>query len=184
MPGWPAPGDEEIIIPHFFDAANFLSFRANHRHAGSQLRPPIDPLLLLHPLGAGLGPVPASLGPHDAQVTVDVDDAGRAIGDVDGKEPLALHDARLQLALASLKLKPWPFPGAVGIREPGPGDEAPVLHVIDRWQHLGTARDSGEIEALVGARSLDGFDADSYRIIGRCLERLDRRQLVMIERRG
>jgi DNA polymerase-3 subunit epsilon len=108
---------------------------------------------------------------------------GRCRGACVGKEPLALHDARLQLALASLKLKPWPFPGAVGIREPGPGQEAPVLHVIDRWQHLGTARDAEEIEALVRAQSLDVFDADSYRIIGRTLERVDRRQLVMLDAR-
>ena len=35
-----------------------------------------------------------------------------------GQEPRALHDARLQLALASLRMKPWPFAGAIGIREP------------------------------------------------------------------
>jgi len=109
---------------------------------------------------------------------------GRCGGACVGKEPLALHDVRLQLALTSLRLKPWPFAGPVGIREAGPGGTAPVLHVIDRWQHLGTARDPGEVESLVGALSLDGFDADSYRIIGRCLERIHRRDLVMIERRG
>jgi len=108
---------------------------------------------------------------------------GRCRGACVGKEPLALHDARLQLALTSLRLKPWPFAGPVGIRESGAGGAAPVLHVIDRWQHLGTARDPGEIESLVDARSLDGFDADSYRIIGRCLERIHRRDLVMLDRR-
>jgi DNA polymerase-3 subunit epsilon len=108
---------------------------------------------------------------------------GRCRGACVGKEPLALHDARLQLALASLKLKPWPFPGAVGIREAGAGGAPPVLHVIDRWQHLGTARDPGEIEALVRAQSLDAFDADSYRIIDRVLERVHRRQLVMLDGR-
>jgi len=101
-----------------------------------------------------------------------------------GREPLALHDARLQLALASLRLKPWPFPGPIGIREPGVAGSPPVMHVIDHWQHLGTARDPGEVDGLIGARSIDEFDADSYRIIGRCLERLDRRRLVLLDRRG
>jgi DNA polymerase III subunit epsilon len=108
---------------------------------------------------------------------------GRCRGACVGKEPLALHDARLQLAVASLRLKPWPFAGAIGIREPGPGGAPPVLHVIDRWQHLGTARDLDEVEGLVRAQSLDGFDADSYRIIGRTLERINRRQLVMLDGR-
>jgi DNA polymerase-3 subunit epsilon len=108
---------------------------------------------------------------------------GRCRGACAGKEPLALHDARLQLALASLRLKPWPFPGAVGIREAGAGGSAPVLHVIDRWQHLGTARDPQEVAMLIRAQSLDAFDADSYRIIGRCLERIHRRDLVMLDAR-
>ena len=108
---------------------------------------------------------------------------GRCRGACTGKETLALHDARLQLALASLRLQPWPFAGAVGIREPGAGGSAPVMHVIDRWQHLGTARDPEEVAALVGAQSLDGFDADSYRLIGRCLQRIHRRDLVMLDAR-
>jgi DNA polymerase-3 subunit epsilon len=108
---------------------------------------------------------------------------GRCRGACVGKEPLGLHDARLQLALASLRLKPWPFPGPVGIREPGPGGTPPVLHVIDRWQHLGTARDPAEVDGLTSVQSLDGFDADNYRLLGRCLERIHRRDLVLLERR-
>jgi DNA polymerase-3 subunit epsilon len=108
---------------------------------------------------------------------------GRCRGACIGKEPPALHDARLQLALASLRLRPWPFAGAVGIRESGPGGSAAVMHVIDRWQHLGTARDPEEITTLVRAQSLDAFDADSYRIIGRCLERIHRRDVVMLDTR-
>jgi len=109
---------------------------------------------------------------------------GRCRGACVGKEALALHDARLQLALASLRLKPWPFPGAIGIREPGPAGAPDVLHVIDRWQHLGTARDPGEVDGLIGALRLDAFDADSYRILGRCLERLDRRRILRLDGRG
>jgi DNA polymerase-3 subunit epsilon len=105
---------------------------------------------------------------------------GRCRGACVGKEPLALHDARLQLAFASMRVKPWPFPGAVGIREPAAGGAGDVLHVIDRWQHRGTARDPEEAAVLAGARVLDEFDADSYRIVARCLERMTPRDLVML----
>src|SRR6202021_749146 len=36
---------------------------------------------------------------------------GQCRGACVGKEPLMLHDLRVRLALSSLKLKPWPFPG-------------------------------------------------------------------------
>ena len=42
---------------------------------------------------------------------------GKCRGACIGKEPLILHDTRLQLALSSLKLKAWPFPGRVALRE-------------------------------------------------------------------
>jgi DNA polymerase-3 subunit epsilon len=105
---------------------------------------------------------------------------GHCRGACVGREPLALHDARLQLALASLRVKPWPFPGAVGIREPAPGGLGTVLHVIDRWQHLGTARDAAEIASLLESRSVAAFDADAYRIISRRLARCETRDLVLL----
>ncbi len=97
-----------------------------------------------------------------------------------GKEPRALHDARLQLALASLRIKPWPFAGAIGIREPEPGTRSTCLHVIDRWQHLGTARGPDEVTELLRTSREQHFDADSYRIIGRCLANLRPQDLVML----
>jgi DNA polymerase-3 subunit epsilon len=97
-----------------------------------------------------------------------------------GKEPRALHDARLRLALASLRLKPWPFPGPVGIRERGAMGEASVLHVVDHWRHLGTAATDAEVAELVERCAAAAFDPDGYRIIARCLERLNPRDLVML----
>jgi len=107
---------------------------------------------------------------------------GRCRGACVGREPRALHDARLQLALASLRLKPWPFAGAVGVREPDAGGVGRVLHVVDRWQHLGTARGPDEVAALLTARQSMEFDADSYRIIRRCLERVAPRDLAILVR--
>jgi len=107
---------------------------------------------------------------------------GRCRGACVGKEPRALHDARLRLALASLRIRPWPFPGPIGIREPGVASAGTVLHVVDRWQHLGTAEDDGAVATLLEGACVDPFDPDSYRIIARCLERMAPRDLVMLRR--
>ena len=100
-----------------------------------------------------------------------------------GKEPRALHDARLQMTLAPLKFKPWPFAGAIGIREPAPAATGVQIHVIDRWRHLGTARDEDEVQALLRAASDAAFDADSYRIIGRALQDVRPRDLMQFPAR-
>jgi len=98
-----------------------------------------------------------------------------------GAEPRALHDARLQIALASLQLKPWPFAGAIGIREPTPDARGTCVHVIHRWRHLGTAQDEGEVAELLRSADSAGFDADSYRIIGRALRSVRPRDLLMLK---
>jgi DNA polymerase-3 subunit epsilon len=105
---------------------------------------------------------------------------GRCRGACAGREPRALHDVRLRLALASLRLRPWPFPGPVGIRERAPAGEGTVLHVLDRWRHLGTAADEREVAALLARCDEAPFDADAYRILARCLERAAPRDVVSL----
>ena len=98
---------------------------------------------------------------------------GKCKGACSGKEPLQLHHMRLQLALSSLKLKAWPFPGRVALRERDArdggfgGTRAADFHVVEHWTYLGTARSEEELAAL---RARDGggtFDADVYRILVR-----------------
>jgi DNA polymerase III subunit epsilon len=97
---------------------------------------------------------------------------GKCRGACIGKEPLILHSTRLKLALASLKLKAWPFPGRIALRE---RDKAGTpeflrsgdLHVLDRWAYLGTARDDEELSALRSRDSSDAFDVDVYRTLVR-----------------
>jgi DNA polymerase-3 subunit epsilon len=91
---------------------------------------------------------------------------GRCKGACVGKEPLILHAVRVQLALASLKLKAWPFPGRVALRERGSlggGD----LHVLDHWGYLGTARSDEELSVLAMPETAPAFDAQVYRILVR-----------------
>jgi DNA polymerase-3 subunit epsilon len=98
---------------------------------------------------------------------------GKCRGACRGKEPLILHDTRLRLALSSLKLKSWPFPGRVALRERGPQGGSPEwmqgtdLHVVDHWAYLGTARTEEELAELGAREASAAFDVDVYRILTR-----------------
>ncbi len=94
---------------------------------------------------------------------------GRCRGACAGKEPRALHDVRLMVALSSLKLKAWPFPGRVALRERDFRGSA--LHVVDHWSYLGTARTDEELAEIGAGRSEAAFDPDVYRILVRHLGR-------------
>jgi DNA polymerase III subunit epsilon len=91
---------------------------------------------------------------------------GRCKGACVGKEPLVLHAVRVQMALASLKLKAWPFPGRVALRERGAfGAEA--LHVLDRWSHIGTAHSDEELASLSRRGGPQAFDPQLYKVLAR-----------------
>jgi DNA polymerase-3 subunit epsilon len=96
---------------------------------------------------------------------------GKCRGACMGKEPLVLHHTRLQLALVSLKLKAWPFPGRIALRERAARGFSPDgasdadLHVVDHWTYLGTARSDEELAALSAKDASAGFDVDVYRIL-------------------
>jgi len=98
---------------------------------------------------------------------------GKCRGACLGKEPLILHNTRLQLALSSLKLKTWPFPGRVALRERYSRGGMPEymqgadLHVVDHWTYLGTARTEEELAELGSRESSAAFDVDIYRILVR-----------------
>ncbi len=104
---------------------------------------------------------------------------GRCKGACVGREPLALHTLRLGMALAPLKLKGWPFPGRIALRERAQrwgaaademGDESGAeLHVLEHWAYLGTARSPQELQALRACPAPAGFDIDIYRILARYL---------------
>jgi DNA polymerase-3 subunit epsilon len=90
---------------------------------------------------------------------------GRCRGACVGKEAPALHALRLQLALSSLRLKDWPFPGRIALRERG-GNGGVDMHVCDAWGYLGTAQGAAELDDLRAA-PLPPFDVDVYRILAR-----------------
>jgi DNA polymerase-3 subunit epsilon len=113
------------------------------------------------------------LGLEDSAGSCFAYQVGKCRGACLGKEPLILHNMRLQLALSSLKLKSWPFPGRVALRERDPRSGMPEfmrgtdLHVVDHWTYLGTARTEEELAELGARESSAVFDVDVYRILVR-----------------
>ncbi len=84
-----------------------------------------------------------------------------------GKETLGSHDLRVATALASLRMRPWPFRGRIGVREHHAGSARTALHILDRWCHLGTVRSEDELHDFSAARAHPVFDLDTYRILTR-----------------
>lgn len=92
---------------------------------------------------------------------------GKCRGTCLGKEPVSGHSARLMAALGRVKLKGWPHAGPALLRE---GES---VHAFAHWCHLGTARDEGELAALLAVPPAARFDADVYRLLLKVLPRLE-----------
>jgi len=113
------------------------------------------------------------LGLEDSAGSCFAYQVGKCRGACLGREPLILHSMRVQLALSALKLKPWPFPGRVALRERDPRGgmagrmQGTDLHVVDHWAYLGTARTEEELAELGARKSSAAFDVDVYRILMR-----------------
>lgn len=99
---------------------------------------------------------------------------GKCRGTCLGLEPLPLHAARLKMALIPHRLKPWPFPGPVGIQERNANDQEQI-HVIDRWRHLATLAEGAALPSRAKAQP---FDIDVYRILLRYLTSKQRPRIV------
>ena len=82
-----------------------------------------------------------------------------------GEETPEQHNFRLATALAPYRVREWPFPGRVMIRESHPDGRFEEAHVFDRWCHLGTARSEDEFGDLATMRAQIDFDPDVYKIV-------------------
>ena len=89
---------------------------------------------------------------------------GRCKGACTGQETLLLHGVRVQMALSSLKLKAWPYPGRIALEE-----SRSEYHVLEHWSYLGTARSEEELAELAAGTARAAFDVDVYRILARYL---------------
>ena len=105
----------------------------------------------------------------------------RCAGVCVGEETAADHDARVAAALAPLRIPAWPARGPALSRERAALGERVDVHVFDAWCWLGTARDDGELGALLEAPPRAGFDLDVTRLL---LRRFAARTLELVEARG
>jgi DNA polymerase-3 subunit epsilon len=87
-----------------------------------------------------------------------------------GKEPLAVHGARLLAALAKLRLAPWPWSGPVGLAETNAWSGRRDIHVVDAWRWLGTAHSEDEVWPLLEHGRPRVFDAEEYKILQKSLK--------------
>lgn len=89
----------------------------------------------------------------------------RCAGVCVGEESADAHDARLAGALAPLRIPAWPARGPALARERAALGERVDVHVFDAWCWLGTARDEGELGALLEAPPRPAFDLDVMRLL-------------------
>lgn len=85
---------------------------------------------------------------------------GRCKGGCIGRESADSHNERLLQGLSRLKLKSWPYPGAVAVRETDPVSGEWEEHVFERWCYLGSRRQSQATPQGVPA-----FDVDTYKLL-------------------
>jgi DNA polymerase-3 subunit epsilon len=87
-----------------------------------------------------------------------------------GEESAPAHALRVATALAPYRIKPWPFAGAIGVREQHPETGRTRVEVFDLWRHLGAAGDDAELAEILQASRPTRFDFDVYRILDRHLK--------------
>jgi DNA polymerase-3 subunit epsilon len=82
-----------------------------------------------------------------------------------GKENPELHYLRLKQALIPHRLKTWPYPGSIGIREHDEESGRTQLHVFDSWCHVAPVEDERALDDVLETRTWSSFDLDTYRLL-------------------
>jgi DNA polymerase-3 subunit epsilon len=118
---------------------------------------------LCHAL-VGLDNDAAAAGPCSAY------QAQRCRGACVGAEAPISHAMRAVQALSRLRVKPWPYPGPIAVRERHAYSERAEMHVIDRWRYLGTAHNEGEVGEIARESAGARFDLDTYRALLRLIK--------------
>ena len=92
-----------------------------------------------------------------------------------GKENPIHYQMRLQQALAPIKIKGWPFDGAIGIQEYNEASDISRIHIISHWLYLGHVSDESELADFSYANSVQ-LDMDFYRI---CIAQMQKKNKVI-----
>jgi len=121
---------------------------------------------------------PSLLGLENAGGSCANHGVGRCRGACVGLESKQQHAVRLAAALARLRLRRWPYPGAIAVRERDESRAHCELHVLDRWRYLGTAQSETELHEVAACARSAAFDFDTYTMLARFLAQ--RRQADII----
>ena len=89
----------------------------------------------------------------------------RCNGFCEGVEDIAVHDARLAHALVRFAIPAWPRAGPALFREHSLLAERTEVHMLQDWCWLGTARDDGELGALLDTPPRPQFDIDVAKLL-------------------
>ncbi|MPS48953.1 exonuclease domain-containing protein [Methylobacillus sp.] len=81
------------------------------------------------------------------------------------QEPPEMHYLRLKQALISHRLKSWPYPGKIGIRETNPKRGKSAVHVFEHWCYLGSADDHDSLDIMRHTKTAFIFDIDTYKLL-------------------
>jgi DNA polymerase III subunit epsilon len=90
-----------------------------------------------------------------------------------GDESMELHNLRLATAFQAFKVKVWPYPGPIAIREGG------SMYVVDKWCYLGAARNEEELSEL-SEEGIPDFDLDIYKILKKALVNLPSDRVISL----
>ncbi|MCY7388499.1 MAG: hypothetical protein LH481_10615 [Burkholderiales bacterium] len=99
-----------------------------------------------------------------------------------GAESMMQHNLRLLDALSEHRFPAWPWKGPIAIKETHPDHGWERLYLVDRWCHLGTAGDEGELWSLFASKHADEveFDPDVYRLMRKHLAQSDKSDVRVI----
>jgi DNA polymerase-3 subunit epsilon len=95
---------------------------------------------------------------------------GLESGDVRASsETDAQHYLRLKLALAAQRLKDWPYPGKIAVREYDAASQRTQLHLFEHWCFLSSVNNEADLHDVLAQRSTPVFDLDIYKLLQQVL---------------
>lgn len=106
---------------------------------------------------------------------------GRCKGACDGGEDVVKYNLRVQIAFHALRLKTWPWEGAVGVVEHNDRTGKTDVLVVYNWMHVATLDSVDELNSLSLRGQAVNFDLDSYRLLVKALMGRDGRALKVME---
>ncbi len=92
-----------------------------------------------------------------------------------GEEKPLNYQMRLQQALAPIKIKGWPYDGAIGIHEYNEESDIKRIHVISHWLYLGYVSDENDLTDFSFNNSVQ-LDMDFYRI---CIGQMQKKDKII-----